>query len=152
MQDREGIYWFHFPFEEEKTALISWDETTGEKKKYIYDRPPFPLSLIWEDNDGHLFLSSRDGHLMVLTSERDTFINIDLRTVEGTDAEGFSTNHLIHREDGKYLAATSGGLISFYLNDDFQIEQAELFSYQPGNPNSPGSNYIYHIHEDEQGP
>ena len=145
--DSKGRYWFHFPYEEEVTRLHLWDPVSGIQKQFPFTYEPNSLSFIYEDHDGHIWMSAKGGILMRLNQNSEKFEVTKLQEIPELKGQSINNNCLIQTKDNTFWLGTSSGLLSFQWKAG-KAEQLKLYQNQPSEKSSLSDNHILHLLRD----
>lgn len=145
--DSKGRYWFHFPFEEDVLCLYMWDPVTKEIKQYPYNGEPFPMSFIYEDISGFLWISIRDGNLLRLNNITGEYIRVSMEDLPEIKGKKVLNNTLVQSAKGTYWLGTSFGLISFEMENG-KAGKFKVYRNATSRPNELSENHILCIQPD----
>lgn len=149
--DRDGVYWFLLKGDQ-NDKLVSWDPNINQRRVFTLSHNIHFLSFLTEDKYGDLWLFSEDEmFLLRFNKESEKNCVFNLREYFGVSGVVFFHTHFVHHGGNEFWLSSSHGLLKLEIEDG-EITKTELFSFKPGDPNSIGSNYIFHFQFDLEDP
>lgn len=149
--DRNGRYWFHFPFENGVVRLHSWDPQTGKQAQFPYTQTPNSLSFIFEDSEGAIWITVIGGNLLRLHPDKGQYDVIRLDEIEGWKGQRMISNCMVQTGKGEYWLGSGSGLLRFKWEDGM-LRQTQFYQNNPSDKNSLSNSNILALHKDNTDP
>lgn len=146
IQDRQGIYWFNYPIEQDGVKIIRFDPRTGEQKFFPYEKTTDSLTPMIEDHDGNIWMGSFDPFLLKFDTKKEKFFYYDLGEFIPPKTRTNLVKTLYVDDRGIIWVGTPFGLIKV-TDANSPNPKITLFKNNPENSNSLTENHILSIYQ-----